>query len=84
MSTSGAQQYIEVPPEDLAAHHLGQPAYVRYPNDLRYDIGTITAIAADNVAINVLLAGIERPIIFTRPDKRGRVGENQPRLFILG
>jgi hypothetical protein len=70
----------EVAPEELSADHLGRRATIRWADEHRYDIGTITAVSADSALISVKLAGFETPVAFQRGMPRGDPAN--PRLYV--
>lgn len=69
----------EVAPEDVSVHHLGHRAAIRWDDEHRYDLGTIVAVSADSSAISVKLAGLEKPVSFSREEPRRAAN---PRLYV--
>ena len=80
-SPSSPLQLIEIAPEDLAIDHLGLRAHVKWQDERRYEIGTILAVSADAIAINVKLSGIETPISFVR--RTPQQPDDIPRIYLL-
>jgi hypothetical protein len=73
-------QPTEVAPEDLAAHHLGRYATVRWNDEHQFVIGKIVAVSGDSAAIRVKFAEIETPVSFERDLPRG--APTKPRLYV--
>ncbi|MGO8963029.1 hypothetical protein [Mycobacterium sp.] len=73
-------QPTEVAPEDLAVHHLGRHATIKWDDDHTYVIGKIFAVSADAAAVNLKIAGIEAPVSFPRAEAPGNPGN--PRLYV--
>jgi hypothetical protein len=57
---------VEVAPEDLSVRHLGRQVAVRWPDEHRYDFGTIVAVSADSAVVRLVLAGLDSPVSFPR------------------
>ena len=73
-------QPTEIEPEDIAAHHLGRFATIKWDDDLTYHIGKIVAVTSDTAAVSLKLAGIEAPVSFPRGAAADDSGK--PRLYV--
>ncbi len=73
-------QPTEVAPEDLAAHHLGRYATVKWNDEHQFVIGKIVAVSGDSAAIRVKLAEVETPVSFERDLPHGAPAK--PRLYV--
>ena len=73
-------QPTEVAPEDVAVHHLGRYATIKWDDDDTYVIGKIFAVSADAAAVNLKIAGIDAPVSFPRAEAPNDPGN--PRLYV--
>ena len=70
---------VELAPDQLASHHLGLRAMVRWEDERRYEIGAIGGLSADATEVRVQFVG-SSCVPFLREQAPG--GPTNPRLYV--